>query len=164
MVRALYPGTFDPVTMGHVDIAARASVLFEKVIVAVYDTPSKEPLFSAEERTAMTRKAVEHIPNVEVHQYHGLTVEFARQMGAKVVIRGLRTGSDFEREFEMAFMNKKLAPDIESLYMMSSLEYQFVSSSVLKEVLQLGADITELVPPHVLKALQEKLGVDKLQR
>lgn len=158
MARALYPGTFDPITMGHVDIVSRVSALFDKLIIGVYDTPSKELLFSLEERTAMTKTAVGHIPNAEVHPYHGLTVEFARRLGATVVIRGLRTGSDFEYEFEMAYMNKKLAPDIESLYMMSSLEYQFVSSSILKEVLQLGADITDLVPPHVLKALREKLG------
>ena len=164
MVRALYPGTFDPVTMGHVDIVSRVSVLFDKVIIGVYDTPSKVLLFSLEERTAMTKTAVEHIPNVEVHPYHGLTVEFARRLGATVVIRGLRTGSDFEYEFEMAYINKKLAPDIESLYMMSSLEYQFVSSSILKEVLQLGADIANLVPPHVLKALHEKLGPGRPQR
>ena len=164
MVKALYPGTFDPVTMGHIDIAARVSALFDSVIVGVYDTPSKALLFNVEERTAMTKKAVEHIPNVEVHSYHGLTVEFARRVEAKVVIRGLRTGSDFEYEFEMAYMNKKLAPDIESLYMMSSLEYQFVSSSILKEVSQLGADITELVPPHVLEALREKLGLHRPQR
>ena len=106
----------------------------------------------------MLQKAVEHLPNVEVVSYDGLTVDFTRQVGARAVIRGLRTGSDFEYEFEMAFMNKKLAPDIEFLYMMSSLEYQFVSSSTLKEVVGLGGEVSDLMPPHVLKALLEKLG------
>jgi len=158
MVTALYPGTFDPVTMGHLDIATRASSLFEKLVIGVYARPANATLFNVEERVSMLQKAVEHLPNVEVVSYDGLTVDFTRQVGARAVIRGLRTGSDFEYEFEMAFMNKKLAPDIESLYMMSSLEYQFVSSSTLKEVVGLGGEISDLVPPHVLKALLEKLG------
>ena len=158
MTTALYPGAFDPVTMGHVDIATRAAALFDKVVVGVYSRPDKPLLFTIEERTEMARKAVEHLPNVEVRDYDTLTVNFARKLGTPVTIRGLRTGSDFEYEFEMAYMNKKLAPDIESIYMMSSLEYQFVSSSSLREVITLGGDISGLVPPHVLKALAEKLG------
>lgn len=158
MTTALYPGAFDPVTMGHVDIATRAAALFDKVVVGVYSRPDKPLLFTIEERTEMARKAVEHLPNVEVRNYNTLTVNFARKLGTPVTIRGLRTGSDFEYEFEMAYMNKKLAPDIESIYMMSSLEYQFVSSSSLREVITLGGDISGLVPPHVLKALAEKLG------
>jgi pantetheine-phosphate adenylyltransferase len=158
MVTALYPGTFDPVTMGHVDIATRASSLFEKLVIGVYARPANATLFNVEERVSMLQKAVEHLPNVEVMSYDGLTVDFTRRVGARAVIRGLRTGSDFEYEFEMAFMNKKLAPDVEFLYMMSSLEYQFVSSSTLKEVVGLGGEVSNLVPPHVLKALLEKLG------
>ena len=158
MTTALYPGAFDPVTMGHVDIATRAAALFDKVVVGVYSRPDKPLLFTIEERTEMARKAVEHLPNVEVRNYNTLTVNFAHKLGTPVTIRGLRTGSDFEYEFEMAYMNKKLAPDIESIYMMSSLEYQFVSSSSLREVITLGGDISGLVPPHVLKALAEKLG------
>jgi len=158
MTTALYPGAFDPVTMGHVDIATRAAVLFDKVVVGVYSRPDKPLLFTIEERAEMVRKAVEHLSNVEVRDYDTLTVNFARKLGARVTIRGLRTGSDFEYEFEMAYMNKKLAPDIESVFMMSSLEYQFVSSSSLREVITLGGDISGLVPPHVLKALAEKLG------
>ncbi len=158
MVTALYPGTFDPVTMGHVDIATRASSLFEKLVIGVYARPANATLFNVEERVSMLQKAVEHLPNVEVMSYDGLTVDFTRRVGARAVIRGLRTGSDFEYEFEMAFMNKKLAPDIEFLYMMSSLEYQFVSSSTLKEVVELGGEVSNLMPPHVLKALLEKLG------
>jgi len=153
MVTALYPGAFDPVTMGHVDIASRASALFTKVVVGVYARPDKSLLFNVEERTSMAKKALEHLSNVEVQNYHSLTVDFARELGAQVTIRGLRTGSDFEYEFEMAYMNKKLAPDIESIYMMSSPKYQFVSSSTLKEVIQLRGDISDLVPPHVVKAL-----------
>jgi pantetheine-phosphate adenylyltransferase len=158
MVTALYPGTFDPATMGHVDIATRASSLFEKLVIGVYARPVNATLFNVEERVSMLQKAVEHLPNVEVMSYDGLTVDFTRQVGARAVIRGLRTGSDFEYEFEMAFMNKKLAPDIEFIYMMSSLEYQFVSSSTLKEVVELGGEVSDLLPPHVLKALLEKLG------
>jgi pantetheine-phosphate adenylyltransferase len=158
MTTALYPGAFDPVTMGHVDIATRAAALFDKVMVGVYSRPDKSLLFSIEERVDMAKKALEHLPNVEVRDYTTLTVDFARKLGAQVTIRGLRTGSDFEYEFEMAYMNKKLAPDVESVFMMSSLEYQFVSSSSLREVTTLGGDISGLVPPHVLKALAEKLG------
>ena len=158
MVTALYPGAFDPVTMGHVDIATRASALFDEVVVGVYARPDKSLLFDVEERSLMTKKALEHLSNVEVRDYNTLTVDFARELGAQVTIRGLRTGSDFEYEFEMAYMNKKLAPGIESIYMMSSPEYQFVSSSTLKEVIQLRGDISDLVPPHVVKALKEKLA------
>ena len=158
MVTALYPGAFDPITMGHVDIATRASVLFDQVVIGVYARPDKSLLFSVEERAEMARVALKHLTNVTVRSYDTLTVNFARQLGAEVTIRGLRTGSDFEYEFTMAYMNKKLAPDIESVYMMSSLEFQFVSSSTIREVIQLGGDITGLVPLNVLEALADKLG------
>lgn len=157
MTIALYPGSFDPVTMGHVDIAERAAALFEKVIVAVYDEPPKRLMFNTEERVALMAKALEHIPNVEVTSYEGLTVEFARQVKAKVIVRGLRMSSDFEREFEMALMNKKLAPDVELVCFMTKLEFEFVSSSLLKEAAKLGGCIADLVPKHVDKALREKL-------
>lgn len=157
MTIALYPGSFDPVTMGHVDIAERAAALFEKVIVAVYDEPPKNLMFSTEERVALMAKALEHIPNVEVVKYEGLTVEFARQVKAKVIVRGLRMSSDFEREFEMALMNKKLAPDVELVCFMTKLEFEFVSSSLLKEAAKLGGCIADLVPKHVDKALRDKL-------
>ena len=157
MTIALYPGSFDPVTMGHVDIAERASVLFEKVIVAIYDDPPKKLMFSADERVAMMKQALTHLGNVEVTSYDGLTVEFARQNKAKVIVRGLRMSSDFEREFEMALMNKKLAPDVELVCFMTKLEFEFVSSSLLKEAAKLGGCINDLVPDHVAKALQDKL-------
>ena len=157
MVTAMYPGSFDPVTLGHVDIATRASVLFSKVIVAVYSESSKEVLFSTEQRVEYFRNAVSHLPNVEVAEFQGLVVESARQMGANAIVRGLRSGSDFEYEFEMAYMNKKLAPDIEVVCLMASLPYQYVSSSLLKEVVGLGGDVSGLIPPEVIKAIEGKL-------
>lgn len=157
MTIAIYPGSFDPVTMGHVDIAERAAALFEKLIVAVYDEPPKPLLFTAEERVAMMEKALVHIPNVQVERYHGLTVEFAQKRKAKVMVRGLRMSSDFEREFEMALMNKKLAPGVELVCFMTKLDFEFVSSSLLKEAAKLGGNIDDLVPEHVAAALREKL-------
>jgi pantetheine-phosphate adenylyltransferase len=153
----MYPGSFDPVTLGHVDIATRASAIFDKVVVAVYAVPSKNLLFSTEERVGLFRKAVEHLPNVEVAEFTGLVVASARQLGAKVIVRGLRSGSDFEYEFEMAYMNKKLAPDVELVCLMASLPYQYVSSSLLKEVIALGGDVSGLVPPRVVEFVKEKL-------
>jgi len=153
---ALYPGSFDPVTMGHVDIAERAAALFDGVIVGVYKVPPKQLLFNAKERVSLMKKALKHIPNAKVVSYDGLTVEFARKMKAKVIVRGLRMSSDFEKEFEMALMNKKLASDIEVVCFMTKLEFEFVSSSLLKEAARLGGHIDDLVPPHVMDALNEK--------
>lgn len=156
MTLALYPGSFDPVTMGHVDIAERAAALFDGVIVGVYEVPPKQLLFNAKERVSLMKKALKHIPNAKVVSYDGLTVEFARKMKAKVIVRGLRMSSDFEKEFEMALMNKKLASDIEVVCFMTKLEFEFVSSSLLKEAARLGGNIEDLVPPHVMDALNEK--------
>ena len=122
MVTALYPGSFDPVTEGHTDVAARASALFDKVVVAVYASPSKNLLFTTDERVALFRDAVGHLPNVEVRQFQGLVVRFAQDIGAAVIVRGLRSGSDFEYEYEMAFMNRKLAPDVDMVSFMTSQE------------------------------------------
>jgi pantetheine-phosphate adenylyltransferase len=155
---ALYPGSFDPVTMGHVDIAERAATLFEKVIVTVYDEPPKRLLFNTEERVDLMQKALAHISNVQVTSYTGLTVEFARKSKAQVIVRGLRMSSDFEREFEMALMNKKLAPDVELVCFMTKLEFEFVSSSLLKEASRLGGCIDDLVPEHVAVALKQKFS------
>jgi len=157
LVIALYPGSFDPVTKGHVDIAERAAALFEQVIVAIFDAPPKHLLFSTEERVELMKKALSHLPNARVESYSGLTVEFARKVKAKVIVRGLRMSSDFEREFEMALMNKKLAPDLELICFMTKLEYEFISASILKEVCKLGGCIDGLVPDHVAAALREKL-------
>ncbi|MEE8469846.1 MAG: pantetheine-phosphate adenylyltransferase [Dehalococcoidia bacterium] len=159
MTIAVYPGSFDPVTNGHLDIAGRAAALFDQLIICVYDAPPKQLLFNIRERVDLMKKAVTHLPNTSVMPYSGLTVNFARQMNAKVIVRGLRMSSDFEREFEMALMNKKLAHDIELVCLMTSLEYQFISSSLLKEACQLGGDIANLVPDHVAAALAEKFGL-----
>jgi len=155
---AIYPGSFDPVTNGHIDIVTRAAKLFDKIIVGVFATPNKNLFFTCEERVEMAKRAVAHLPNVEVVSFHGLTVDFAQQVGAKVMMRGLRMSADFEREFEMAMMNKKLCPDLELVCFMASQEYQFLSSSLLKEVASLEGCIDNLVPKHVLKAIQEKAG------
>ena len=157
MTIALYPGSFDPVTRGHIDIAERAASLFEEVIVAVYDAPPKDLLFTTEERVQLVKKSLSHLPNVRVESYTGLTVDFAEKMKAKVLVRGLRVLSDFEREFEMALMNKQLAPCLELVCFMTNQEYQFVSSSLLKEVCRLGGQIEDLVPEEVARALRKKL-------
>lgn len=156
MTTALYPGSFDPVTKGHLDIVARAAALFDKLIIGVYDTPQKRLLFTTRERVSLMKRAVTHLPNVEVRQYSGLTIDFARKVKAQTIVRGLRMSSDFEREFELAMMNKKLAPNVDLVCLMASLEYQFLSSSLLKEAASLGGNITDLVPAHVARALQKK--------
>lgn len=157
MTTAIYPGSFDPITNGHLDIVKRASSIFDKVIVGVYDLPMKNLMFTTDERVAMARVAVAELKNVEVTGYSGITVEFARKIKAQVIVRGLRATSDFEREFEMALMNKKLAPDIELMCFMANLRYQFLSSSLLKELFQLGGNLDDMVPEAVSKALKKKL-------
>jgi pantetheine-phosphate adenylyltransferase len=156
MRNAIYPGTFDPVHNGHVDIAARASTLFDHLTIAIYDRPLKSLLFSTADRKAMLEKALEHIPNVSVATYNQLTVDFARQMDARVIVRGLRVISDFELEFQMALTNKKLAPDIEFVCLMTSQEYAFISASTVKEIAMLGGTVTDMVPPHVASALEAR--------
>jgi len=158
MATALYPGSFDPVTMGHVDITARAAAIFNNLVVAVYATPSKNLLFDADERVELYKEAVQHLPNVEVIKFEGLVVRLAQDMEIEVIVRGLRSGSDFEYEFDMAFMNRRLAPGIDMSFFMTSQEYMFLSSSLLKEVARLGGDITGMVPPHVAKAVSTKFG------
>lgn len=157
MTIAIYPGTFDPITNGHLDIATRAARIFEKLIIGVYDIPNKRLLFTTEERVELVRQAIVGLPNVEVEAFPDLTVDFAKRVGAKVMVRGLRMSADFEREFEMALMNKKLAPELELVCLMSRLEYQFLSSSLLKEAASLGGNIGDLVPKHVAEALKEKV-------
>ena len=157
MTIAVYPGSFDPVTNGHIDIATRASKLFDKIIIAVFDTPSKKLVFTTEERVDLVTKAVANMSNVEVVAFKGLTIHFARQVNAKVMVRGLRMSADFEREFEMAMMNKKLDPDLELLCFMASQDYQFLSSSLLKEVAGLQGNINDLVPEFVVKAIKRKV-------
>lgn len=157
MTTALYPGSFDPITNGHLDIVKRAASLFDKLIVGIYDLPQKDLLFSLQERVELAQESVKNLKNVQVLSYSGITVEFARSTEAKAMVRGLRASSDFEREFEMALMNKKLAPDIELVCFMADLKYQFLSSSLLKELIMLGGNMDDMVPPHVCAALKKKL-------
>jgi pantetheine-phosphate adenylyltransferase len=154
---AVYPGRFDPVTNGHVDIAQRTSTLFERVVIAVYDMQRDKCMFSTEERVELFREAVRHLRNVEVKSFTGLVVDFARKEQAKALVRGIRAVTDFEAELDMALMNKKMAPEIESVYMMASLEHLYVSGHRIREVAGLGYDVGELVPPHVGQALEKKL-------
>ena len=156
MTIAIYPGTFDPITNGHLDIAVRAARLFEKVVIGVYDTPSKDLMFNTAERVELTELSIEGYDNIEVKPFNGLTVEFAAKVGAKAIVRGLRIGADFEYEREMALMNNKLSPEIELVCLMASLKYQYLSSSRLKEVARLKGDIFDLVPEPVAKALKNK--------
>ena len=159
MVTALYPGSFDPVTMGHLDIVERGAALYENVIVAVYPTPSKELLFTTEERVQLFQECVGDLPNVEVREFSGQVVRFARPAGAAVIIRGLRSGADFEYEYDMAFMNRRLERSVDMVSFMTSQDYMFVSSSLLKEVARLGGDVTGMVPPHVVVAVYAKFGL-----
>lgn len=156
MVTALYPGTFDPVTMGHLDVARRAARLFDRLIVAIYDTPSKSLLFNTEERVQLMQEAVSDITNIEVRPFSGLVVQTARSAGAAAIIRGLRSGPDFEYECQMFFMNRRLEPEVDMVSLMSDQAHTFISSSLLKEVAQLGGDISGMVPPNVAVALAEK--------
>jgi pantetheine-phosphate adenylyltransferase len=156
---AVYPGTFDPLTYGHMDIIERATALVDQLIVGIYENPDKQPLFSLEQRVKLVGEAVTGLPNVHVKAFKGLTVDFIRQVGGRVMIRGLRANSDFEREFEMALMNRKLAPDIELLCLMTSSQYQFLSSSLIKEVAKLGGCLEGMVPDHVAVALKGKFSM-----
>jgi pantetheine-phosphate adenylyltransferase len=156
LTTAIYPGTFDPITNGHLDIVARAARLFQKVIIAIYEHPQKQVLFSTEERVQLARESTAHLPSVEVESFSGLAVVFARKKHADVMVRGLRMTSDFEREFELAMMNKKLDPELDLVAFMANLRYQFLSSSLLKEAASLAGDINDLVPPPVAKALKKK--------
>lgn len=158
MIIAVYPGTFDPIHYGHIDIAQRAAKLFDKLIWAVYDRPLKNLLFTTEERLAFMREAAQDTPNIQVCSYSGLTVEFARQMGAKVMVRGLRVTYDFEVEYQTALTNRQLAEDIDTVLLVTSLKYAFVSSSTLKEVAFAGGRIDEIVPPYVERALLKRLA------
>jgi pantetheine-phosphate adenylyltransferase len=157
MTVAIYPGRYDPVTLGHLDIMIRASELFDKVIVAVFATPDRKPMFNTEERMGLIREAAKDTPTIEVISFTGLVVDCARIYGATVMIRGLRMSVDFEYEFEMALMNRRLAPDIDVACLMTDVRYQFVRSSLLKEVARYGGDISGLAPPNVINAMGDRL-------
>jgi len=155
---AVYPGTFDPLTLGHVDLVHRAARLFDRLILAVAVGAGKGPLFSIEERMAMANSLAGTMPNVEAVQFNGLLVNYVRQIGARVIIRGLRAFSDFEYEFQMALTNRKMAPDVEVLFLMPRESYSYISSSVVREIASLGGDTSKFVPPFVHAALQKKFG------
>ena len=158
MTIAVYPGSFDPITNGHLDIATRSARLFDKLIIGVYETPNKHLLFNPEERVEMVRRAIVDLPNVEVESFAGLAIDFAMRVKAQTMVRGLRMSADFEREFDMGMMNKRLCPELELICLMSSLEYQFLSSSLLKEAAKLGGNIEDMVPKHVAAALKRKVS------
>jgi pantetheine-phosphate adenylyltransferase len=161
-VIALYPGSFDPITNGHLDIVVRSAKLFDKVVLGVYQKPAKNLLFTTEERVDLARQACVGISNIESVAFGGLTVDFARKLGAKVIVRGLRKNADFEWELDMAMMNKNLAPDLELVCFMANQKYQFLSSSLLKEVANLGGNVDNLVPKGVVEALKKKIREGKL--
>ncbi|MCG0274658.1 MAG: pantetheine-phosphate adenylyltransferase [Thermosediminibacteraceae bacterium] len=153
---AIYPGSFDPITNGHLDIIERSSRLFDRLIVAVLKNPNKKSLFTVEERIEMIKGAVSHIKNVEVDHFSGLLVDFARKKNAKIIVKGLRAVSDFEYELQMALMNKKLYGELETIFIMTNTKYSFLSSSIVKEVASLGGCVKDLVPPVVEEKLREK--------
>lgn len=156
MTTAITPGTFDPITLGHLDIITRAAALMDDVVVAVAASAGKNPLFSLKERAELARKATEHLPNVTVEPFDNLLVDFAKQHDAKVVIKGLRAITDFEYEFQMNALNRHFDNELETTFIMSSPKYMYLSSSVVRELASLGGDVTQFVPPCVIEALQGK--------
>ncbi|KAB7894615.1 pantetheine-phosphate adenylyltransferase [Rouxiella sp. S1S-2] len=158
--KAIYPGTFDPLTNGHLDLVTRASLMFEKVILAIAASPHKKTLFSLDERVALAAKATSHLANVEVMGFSSLMANFAKENQANILVRGLRAVSDFEYEMQLASMNRHLMPTLESVFLMPSKEWSFISSSLVKEVARHGGDITPFLPAHVTQALLEKIAAD----
>ncbi|HUA92014.1 MAG TPA: pantetheine-phosphate adenylyltransferase [Terracidiphilus sp.] len=157
-VKALYPGTFDPPTNGHVDLIQRGAKIFDSLTVAILINPVKNPLFTVEERVEMLKEATRSLGNVSIATFDGLTVEFARHIGASAVLRGIRAISDYEHEFQMALMNRRLAPDVETVFLQPAGRYSFISSRMVKEVVSFGGDVSGLVPPNVLKRLRGRMG------
>ena len=156
---AIYPGSFDPLTNGHLDVVQRAAKLFDRVIIAVASNDSKHPLFTKDERVALVQKAVAKLPNVETDAFDGLLVEYVAAKKAQAIVRGLRAVSDFEFEFQLALMNRKLDEKIETIFMMPKDTYTFLSSRIVKEICRLGGDVSSFVPPNVQTALKKKLKV-----
>ena len=158
MITALYPGSFDPLTHGHLDIVDRAARIFDRVVIAVLENPNKRPLFTSSERVAMIKESLGDRAGVEVSTFSGLTIDFARQVGARVIVRGLRAVSDFESEFQMALMNRRLEPDVTTVFIPTSLRHLFLSSSLIKELAEFGGDISEFVPANVVGPLKQRLS------
>ncbi len=158
MITALFPGSFDPVTLAHMDILERSGRLFGRVVIAVLENPSKQPLFSVAERVDMIKESVGGRQGLEVGTFDGLTVDYARRVGASVIVRGLRAVSDFENEFQMALMNRRLHPELQTVFIPTSLRYLFLGSGVIKDVCARGGDISEFVPPPVAWRLKERLA------
>ena len=160
---AVYPATLDPIHYGHIDVAVRAAHLFDKVVVAIYENPKKKtPLFSVDERVLLARQLFEDYDNIEVAKYNILTVNYAHEIGAKILIRGLRVFSDFEFEFRMGLANKKLVPEIETVFIMTDERYIYISSSTVREIAELGGDVSSMVPPIVAEALKERFASQNL--
>lgn len=157
---AVYPGSFDPVTYGHLDILDRATLIFDRVVVGVLVNPGKEPLFSVDERIELLRATVGDKPTVDVTAFEGLTVDFAEAAGATAIVRGLRVLSDFETEFQMALMNRRLNPAVNTVFLMTSFSNVFISSSIIKEVCRLGGNVDEAVPPVSVAAMRRKFGLE----
>lgn len=155
---ALYPGTFDPVTLGHIDIIRRAVKLFDKLVVAVADNPEKESLFSVKERVELIEKSIGDIERATVTSFGDLTAKFARSIGAAAIIRGIRAVSDFEFEFQMALMNRKIEPDVEAVYLMPTDKFSYISSSLVKDIARRGGEVSCFVPPAVLEALKKRFS------
>lgn len=156
--KAIYPGTFDPITNGHIDIVTRAASMFDKVLLAIAASPSKKPMFTLDERIALATQATAHLVNVEVIGFSDLMANFARAQQANILIRGLRAVADFEYEMQLAHMNRHLMPTLESVFLMPTEGFSFVSSSLVKEVARHGGDVSAFLPPHVLQALLAKLA------
>lgn len=157
MLRAIYPGSFDPVTNGHLDVIRRASGLVDELIVGVLNNKAKTPLFSVEERVKMLKEVTKELPGVKIVPFEGLLIDFAKEMSAKMVVRGLRAVTDFEYELQMAQTNHKLAEDIETVFLTTSLEYSYLSSTIVKEVAAFGGDISQFVPEHVEERIKSKI-------
>ena len=154
--RAIYPGTFDPLTIGHLDLIERSANMFDEIIVAIGDNPTKTPLFSIEERIDMIEKATAHLKNIEVTKFHSLLVELSTKLDANIVIRGIRSSSDFEYEQQMGYANVSLKKELETIYLMPKLEYSFISSSVVRAILKFGGEVDHLVPKSILKDIKSK--------
>jgi pantetheine-phosphate adenylyltransferase len=158
--KAIYPGTFDPVTNGHIDLVERASKLFAEVIVAIAESPAKEPFFSLEERLTLAKGVLSHINNLEIQGFSGLLIDYMRKNHSRIVIRGLRAVTDFEYEFQLAAMNRQLDSEIETVFLTPGENYTFVSATLVKEIAALGGDVSKFVHPTVLSALQKKLNAE----